>query len=84
MGLAAAATPVDAAEPAPSAPAPAAPQSGHKPSAEELEQMKKSVDLMVWAAQTLKDKGAPQDAVMQAKADKNVQTYEAIKTLAEA
>jgi len=80
----AAAEPVAEAEPAPSAPTPAAPLSGHKPSAEELEQMKKRVDLMVWAAQTLKDKGAPQYADMQAKADKKVQTYEAIKALAEA
>jgi len=78
--------PVAAAKPAPSAPAPSAPLSDYKPSAEELERMKKRVDLMVWAAQSLKEEGAPQYAgiqyaEMQARTDKKVQTYESIKSL---
>jgi len=71
-------------EPAPAEPSPAVSLSGHKPSTEELKQLKNEVDLMVWAVQTLKDKGAPQYAEMQARADKKVQTYESIKALAEA
>jgi len=83
---AAAAAPVAAAEPAPSAPAPSAPLSDYKPSAEELERMNKRVDLMVSAAQSLKEEGAPQYAEiqyaeMQARTDKKVQTYESIKSL---
>jgi len=82
----AAAEPVAEAEPAPSAPAPSAPLSDYKPSAEELERMNKRVDLMVSAAQSLKEEGAPQYAEiqyaeMQARTDKKVQTYESIKSL---
>jgi len=79
-----AASPEASAAPVPPPPEPEAPLSGHKPSAAELKQFKKEADLMVWAAQTLKDKGAPQYAEMQAKADKKMNTYESLKALAEA
>jgi len=45
----------------------------------EVRQAEKDAKLAVWAAQKLASEGAPQAAVMQAKADKAMQTLEALK-----
>jgi len=48
-------------------------------SKDDVEKAEKDAKLAVWAAQTLASKGAPQAAMMQAKADRAVQTMEALK-----
>jgi len=80
--IAAAAPAVAAPTPAAAPAAPAAPATGAKPSPEELAKLKKETDLMVWAANSLSAKGAPQAAEMQAKAQQKVATYESLKALA--
>merc|ERR1719433_356526 len=79
-----AASPDAPAVPAPPPPAQEASLEGRKPSEAELQQLKKEADLMAWAAQTLKVKGAPQYVEMQVKADKKMNTYESLKALVEA
>lgn len=66
-------TPVVAASPAPVI-------SGDTPSEEEVQKLKKEVDLLVWAVKALKAQGAPQAAAMEAKAATKTQQYEALKT----
>jgi len=69
----------------PAAPA-AAPQSvtvtSKPPSPEELERYKQEVDLLVWAAEKLKKDGAPQAADMEAKAQRKLAAFEAMKAMA--
>lgn len=48
-------------------------------SKKEIDEAKKNADLLVWAAKQAKENGLPQAAVVQAKADQAVQTYEALK-----
>mmetsp|Transcript_58501 Transcript_58501/g.166127 ORF Transcript_58501/g.166127 Transcript_58501/m.166127 type:complete len:350 (-) Transcript_58501:121-1170(-) len=66
--------------PAPSAPAARAPAtpaaSSSAPTREELEQARKEMNLLVWAAKTSAEQGMPQAAMMKAKADAKVQEYQ--------
>jgi len=66
--------------PAPSAPAARAPAtpaaSPSAPTREELEQARKEMNLLVWAAKTSAEQGMPQAAMMKAKADAKVQEYQ--------
>jgi len=66
---AAAATPAATVPVAPSAPASA-------PSQAELEQVKKEMKLLLWAAKTTAEQGMPQADMMKNKADAKVQEYE--------
>merc|ERR1719464_1899377 len=59
----------------PAAPAaPAAPSTA--PTREELEEVKKEMRLLVWAAKTAEEKGMPQADMMRSKRDAKVQEYE--------
>merc|ERR1719464_2461734 len=66
--------------PVPSAPAattpvtPVAPSSA--PNTAELEQVKKEMKLLLWAAKTTAEQGMPQAGMMKEKADAKVQEYE--------
>jgi len=66
--------------PAPSAPVVAASVTpaalSAAPSREELEQAKKDMNLLVWAAKTAAEKGLPQATMMKAKADAKALEYE--------
>merc|ERR1712039_74574 len=45
---------------------------------EDLEQAKKEMNLLIWAAKTAADKGMPQAAMMQSKAEVKKQEYESL------
>jgi len=59
---------------APAAPAPVAPSA--EPTRAELEEVKKEMRLLVWAAKTAEEKGMPQADMMRGKRDAKVQEYE--------
>jgi len=69
-----------------STPAAAAPPSvtvtSKAPTPEELERYKQELDLLMWAAEKLKKDGAPQAADMEAKAQRKLATFEAMKAMA--
>mmetsp|Transcript_63842 Transcript_63842/g.177500 ORF Transcript_63842/g.177500 Transcript_63842/m.177500 type:complete len:388 (+) Transcript_63842:144-1307(+) len=52
------------------------------PTPEELERYKQELDLLMWAAEKLKKDGAPQAADMEAKAQRKLATFEAMKAMA--
>jgi len=76
-----------ASQAAPAVPVPSAPvvatsvipaASPEAPTREELEQAKKDMNLLVWAAKTAAEKGLPQATMMKAKADAKALEYERI------
>lgn len=70
------ASPVVPVPQATAAPAVTAAASSSAPSWEEMELAKKDMNLLLWAAKTAAEKGMPQAAMMQAKADAKKQEYE--------
>merc|ERR1719323_2875187 len=73
--------PVAAAAPAE---APAAPASAAAPSHEELEEARKQMKLLQWAAKTAAEQGMPQADMMKGKAEAKTQEYERMMQQVEA
>merc|ERR1719420_689609 len=53
------------------------------PSKQELAKAKKELDLVMWAARVAAEKGVPQAAAVQAKADAALAAYKAMEVMAE-
>merc|ERR1719254_321737 len=81
--VAVAAQPVAAAPVAAPVAAVPVPAAQGAPTKEELVKAKKELDLVMWAARVAAEKGVPQAAMIQAKADAALAAYKAMEAMAE-